>query len=251
VKRILFIIVIIALAAIGMILAQGQSYITLTYAQWSVQVQLWLIILALLILIVLYKFLSGICCWLCHLPKRWHHYRNGRRTQHEQHQQQTLQQKIQELNEAEDLQELKNRWHALANNWRHQPECADAFVRRVLHFGGDVAAADVIEWQLKHDWQNNWVNYYGILPQNAEKRLKHVNNWLQQRPHDPLLLLSAGRLAMSAEQWGKAEQFLQLSLAQKTSVAAHLELATVQQQLSKSEMAWRSYQAAAQQERSV
>lgn len=250
-KRTLFIILLVIIAAVGMIVAQGQSYITLTYAQWAMQIQLWVIILGLLVLVLIYKFLAAIMSWFCRLPKRWHLYRDERRMQQAQEQQQTLQQKIQELVEAQDLKELHQRWHKFSHYWRHEAECAATYVRMVLKFGGDASVAEVIEWQLKHAWQNNFVLYYGLLTQNAEKRLKQINHWLQQRPHDHLLLLTAGRLAMHAEQWGKAEQFLHLSLAQKTTTAAYLELATVQQQLNKSEMAWRSYQAAAQQERVV
>ena len=64
-------------------------------------------------------------------------------------------------------------------------------------------------------------------------------------------LLAGGRLAMNAEMWGKAESYLQQSITQKPTVSAYLELAEVQQQLGKTELAWRSYQAARQQLRDV
>ena len=76
-------------------------------------------------------------------------------------------------------------------------------------------------------------------------RIAHCEKWLHEHPQDALLLLALGRLCMQQQLWGKAQSFLEASLAVAPNCAAHIELARLFDRLERNEEANRHYRAAA------
>lgn len=90
-----------------------------------------------------------------------------------------------------------------------------------------------------------WVNHYYPQTQQVEllepfvdsvrylsdrdqqKAIDTADSWLKARPDNPKLLMYLGQLAYGKQLWGKAQGYLEASLAVKPSVAAHLALARV------------------------
>ena len=71
-----------------------------------------------------------------------------------------------------------------------------------------------IRQALKRGWDENLVRAYGrVRGALAEKQLLQAEQWLKDRPEDAALLLSAARLCMVLELWGKARSYLETSLA--------------------------------------
>ena len=74
---------------------------------------------------------------------------------------------------------------------------------------------------------------YGELPaldateraEEARRRTEKAEKWLLERPEDPQLLATLGRLCAHAELWGKAQSYFEASLSFEETRAAHLELA--------------------------
>ena len=67
---------------------------------------------------------------------------------------------------------------------------------------------------LKVEWNDYLVLAYGkISDGNAEKQLRYVEEWLKKHTEDDGLLLTAARLCMTLEFWGKARSYLESSLA--------------------------------------
>ena len=67
---------------------------------------------------------------------------------------------------------------------------------------------------LNRDWNESLVIAYGHLKSaDLAKQLKRVEGWLKDHPEDAALLLSAARLCMVNELWGKARSYLESSLA--------------------------------------
>ena len=67
---------------------------------------------------------------------------------------------------------------------------------------------------LNSAWDEDLVIAYGhIRSADAAKQLKRAETWLKTHPEDPALLLSAARLCMVNELWGKARSYLESSLA--------------------------------------
>jgi len=76
-------------------------------------------------------------------------------------------------------------------------------------------------------------------------RIAHCERWLHEHPQDALLLLALGRLCMQQQLWGKAQSFLEASLAVTPNCAAHIELARLFDRLERNDDANRHYRAAA------
>ena len=73
--------------------------------------------------------------------------------------------------------------------------------------------------------------------------MKAGETWLQTRPRDHMLLLALGRLALSQQLWGKAQNYLEASLSIQPTLMAHAELARLLQATGKEEEAGEHYKA--------
>ena len=113
------------------------------------------------------------------------------------------------------------------------PRVAAAAARRAAALGEAALGRDLIERSLAAEWNAALVALYGDIEKletakrqtEARARIERAERWLREHPEDPLLLASLGRLCMAAELWGKAQNYLEASLAFGPSRAAHLELA--------------------------
>ncbi len=75
----------------------------------------------------------------------------------------------------------------------------------------------------KH-WDEDLVLLYGQLHTgSADKQLRHAENWLKSHADDVALLLTAARLCMRSELWGKARSYLESALAIESRPDAYHE----------------------------
>ena len=113
------------------------------------------------------------------------------------------------------------------------PRVAAAAARRAAALGEAALARELLERSLGAEWNTALVPLYGDLEkldaqkrqQEARTRIERAERWLREHDEDPLLLATLGRLCMAAELWGKAQNYLEASLAFAPSRTAHLELA--------------------------
>ena len=114
--------------------------------------------------------------------------------------------------------------------------------------GADVDAQRLIEAALGAqgaEWMPELINLYGSLSQNVAARIALAEKWLLEHPDDAGLLLALGRMCLRQRLWGKAQSYLEASLAVNESREAHLELAQLCDQLEQAEEANRHYRAGA------
>jgi HemY protein len=114
---------------------------------------------------------------------------------------------------AERLAEV---WAALPSELRGAPaviaERAGALARLGL---GDEAERE-LRAALKREWHPALVARYGeVRAAEPAKQLKQAETWLKTYPDDADLLLTAARLSMANELWGKARSYLESSLTRK------------------------------------
>ncbi|HEX5393443.1 MAG TPA: heme biosynthesis HemY N-terminal domain-containing protein [Rhodocyclaceae bacterium] len=129
---------------------------------------------------------------------------------------------------------------------RQDPAVAGASAKALLVAGATGEAARVIEEALDEQWDSELLNIYGQAEGgDVLGRLSHAERWLAQHPRDARLLLALGRLCRQRDLWGKAQSYLEASLAVTPSREAHVELARLLDYLEKPEEANRHYRAAA------
>ena len=107
-------------------------------------------------------------------------------------------------------------------------------------------AAHVIETQLEREWDEDLIALYGQC-QGAKlaERIARAERWLQSRSGDAALLLALGRLCVAWRLWGKAQSYLEASLALHSSRDAHLALASLFDGLKRTSDADRHFRLAA------
>ena len=151
---------------------------------------------------------------------------------------------------AGDAHALTAYWQALPRDEQRDARLVADLASALIAAGDSVAAQQAIETQLAHAWDSRLAGLYGRCEGGEVRaRLACAEDWLKRQPRDPQLLLSLGRLCVQSQLWGKAESYLEASLAIAPSWEAHVELAHLAERMDRTDAANRHYRAAAEQAR--
>ena len=125
-----------------------------------------------------------------------------------------------------------------------------AAARALTTQGADAEAQKLIESALESGgnavWQAELVVIYGRIAGGEQTtRIARAEAWLRQHPNDAALLVALGRMCFRQRLWGKAQSYLEASLAVEDTQEAHLELARLFDQLDRTDDANKHYRASA------
>jgi HemY protein len=150
---------------------------------------------------------------------------------------------------AENLKRKALDSRALEDAWRKVP-AQDKTSRRVamaaaqcfISLGGCVKAHGIVEEALAQEWDSELVGLYAECDGgDTVARIERAEAWLKQHPDDATLLLTLGKLCAQQELWGKAQSYLDASIAIEAGYAAYLALAQLNERLGNAEAAHRNY----------
>jgi HemY protein len=115
---------------------------------------------------------------------------------------------------AHDASGLRDTWNRVPETTRTQPQVARAAAKSFLQLGGDREAAEIIVASLEREWDSELVELYGEcrLP-DATRQLEQAERWLGVHSQDAALLRVLGTLCQRQQLWGKAQTYLEASLA--------------------------------------
>jgi len=126
---------------------------------------------------------------------------------------------------AHDAAGLRDTWARLPDTTREHPKVARAAARSFLQLGGDREAAELLARSLEREWDSELVELYGECHlTDATRQLEQAERWLAMHNQDAALLRVLGRLCQRAQLWGKAQTYLEASLALDDDWRAHLAL---------------------------
>jgi HemY protein len=126
---------------------------------------------------------------------------------------------------AHDAAGLRDAWARLPDTTREHPKVARAAARSFLQLGGDREAAELLARSLEREWDSELVELYGECHlTDATRQLEQAERWLAMHNQDAALLRVLGRLCQRAQLWGKAQTYLEASLALDDGWRAHLAL---------------------------
>ncbi len=146
---------------------------------------------------------------------------------------------------AEDDRGLLEYWKKVPSDFKHDALVARAAARAFMQRGGHDTALDVLEAALSHEWNEDLVGLYGELRGSSPTRqIQQAEKWLHAQPRDAQLLLTLAQLCSVQQLWGKAQSYLEASLAIEASAEGHMRMAELKTQSGQSSEACLHYQKA-------
>ncbi|WP_028454085.1 heme biosynthesis HemY N-terminal domain-containing protein [Chitinilyticum litopenaei] len=145
------------------------------------------------------------------------------------------------------LRELKDWWKKLPASEQLDALLVGELARAYVALGEGHEARLLIEKALTDgEWSSELALIYGQLELDDQEQvgqLQMAEAWLKQHPDDADLLLTLGRLCRRHSLWGKAQNYLEASIAVAPSAVAHAELAAMLEGLERDDAANRHYRA--------
>ena len=127
---------------------------------------------------------------------------------------------------AHDAEGLKDCWQKISTADKQNSKVALVAARHFLALGGAQTAVEIIESSLDRKWDSELARLYGDCQgREPVKQIERAEKWLAAHARDAALLLTLGRLCAQQGLWGKAQSYLEASLAVEPSSEAHIALA--------------------------
>ena len=126
---------------------------------------------------------------------------------------------------AHDAAGLRSYWARVPDGDRLQSKVARAAARSFLAQGADREAADILARSLDRHWEPSLLPTYAeCRAPDATRQLEIAERWLAAHNQDATLLYALGRLCERQQLWGKAQTYLEASLALGNHWRAHVAL---------------------------
>jgi HemY protein len=127
-------------------------------------------------------------------------------------------------------------WKALSNDSRYDVAMVVAVAKRLIALGCGDDAREVLENAIDERGPSKWDS--GLVAIYAECKgdstlgqIERAEKWLKTHARDPVLLATLGKLCMRQGLWGKAQSYLEASVALLPSLDAHMTLARLMEQI--------------------
>jgi len=148
---------------------------------------------------------------------------------------------------AQDAAALTQYWKHLPNELRLDPSLASTAARYHLALGGNAEAQAIVEDALAAGWDTGLVALYADCSgTNALHLIERGEKWLREHARDPALLLTLGKLCMKQGLWGKAQSYIEASLALEPTHEGHMTLAALMERIGKPQEASRHFRKSAE-----
>ena len=135
---------------------------------------------------------------------------------------------------------LEECWQKIPGEQKRDPKVAAAAAQCFTAMGAGEQACQIIEAALEQEWDSELVGWYAECGGAATiRRIERAEKWLSANPRDAVLLLTLGRLCAQQELWGKAQSYLDASVAVEPTYSAHLCLAELHDKLGHADSARR------------
>lgn len=146
---------------------------------------------------------------------------------------------------AGDDRGLLEYWRRIPGEFKTDPWVARAAARAFMQRGGHDTALDVLEAALDSEWHEDLAVLYGeVRGSHPARQIEQAEKWLHAHPRDAQLLLALAQLCSAQQLWGKAQSYLEASLAISASAEGHIRMAELKTQSGQPGEACRHYQKA-------
>ena len=139
---------------------------------------------------------------------------------------------------------ILNAWKAMESESRYDPALAVTVAKRLVGLGcgedARVVVEDTIDRRGADGWESSLAAIYADCKgESTLAQIERAEKWLKQHARDSVLLATLGKLCMRQALWGKAQSYLEASVALQPTLDAHMTLARLMEQLGKRDEAIR------------
>lgn len=149
----------------------------------------------------------------------------------------------QALEQAGDVQSLDRLWKRFGKQDRRDFSVLGALVQAEKRLGSRGLAAEALEAALTREWSEPLASLYASAPvEQASLRIKRAEAFLLRHPQSPGLLLALSRWCRIEQVYGKAQEYLRLSISLAPVAESLVEAARLSEARSEPEraaLAWR------------
>jgi HemY protein len=121
-----------------------------------------------------------------------------------------------------DADALRSAWTSVGRDLQRDPRVIGAYVNSGMPLLDHERLEKMLRKDIERRWDSGLVRLYGELsPPDAAAHLARAERWLLSHGDDPDLLLTAARLCMKNQLWGKARSYLETSLSVRPDAEAY------------------------------
>lgn len=140
--------------------------------------------------------------------------------------------RLQHLGQKPGFNDTESRTRELHDLWKQVPIALKRDPAMVARYAGFLAqladgrrALRLVREQLRRDWDDRLPSVLEAIDDvPPEELLQILEKWLAERPGNATVLITAGRVALKARLWGKAENFFEAAANSSRSATALAEL---------------------------
>lgn len=152
--------------------------------------------------------------------------------------------RLRSLSQQRAADALRQTWAKCPRAVKQDPVILHVYIECLLAQGLQDEAEQCLAVGLKKVWDEPLVLQYGLIDSSTPKKaLRKAEHWLVKHPHDPMLLLTLGRLCIQNQLWGKAKTYLENSLAFSPDAQTHATLAKLLENMGEGQLARTHYRA--------
>jgi len=129
-------------------------------------------------------------------------------------------------------------WKKIPDVLRFDSLLIEIYATQLMRLKSDYECEVLLRKVLSKQWDDKLVKLYGLVRgKNISEQLKNAESWLKQKPNNPILLLTLGRLSLRNELWGKALEYFEVSARLLPSNETYAELSRLSLKLNKNNQA--------------
>lgn len=148
----------------------------------------------------------------------------------------------QNLRAAATGEDVITEWKNIPKKFRSDIGLLTTYYRSLLRTNMHEKAEKDIAVDLRSEWRPALVRLFGLVQgADASKQLKRAEGWLGTHADDPDLLLTAARLCLRNELWGKARSYLETVIALRPTPDAYQVYGRLLNQLGEGQAAADAY----------
>ncbi len=131
---------------------------------------------------------------------------------------------------------LLSTWKKVPQALKENKEIIGMYAKSLLKNASGEASESFIKQTLRKGWNEDLAYYYGLSnPKNVKTQLVFIESILPGHSDESILLLSAGRICLKNQLWGRARDYLEKSLSLNPQPETYAELGQLMEQLAQVE----------------